>query len=131
MQWLKNLFKRKSDQATPNRESQAKVAPEKGSVAGFPPQRSIAGAQHQDDSDNLPLSMAISSATGNVALGYIAGGSMTGAILGSALGSDSHSDASAAVCIASDRGDSDLASSSSSCESGSSSDSDSSHGSWD
>lgn len=109
MQWLRRLFRRERDTSSSDRELQAKAALNKlrreelslgaqarpgtttNRVYGQTPNRRSAEANsplpsgNQSDGENFPLSMAVSAASGNAALGYVTGGSIAGALLGSAL----------------------------------------------
>lgn len=93
------------------------------------PARPAAASQPQSDVDNFPLSMAVGAATGSAALGYLAGGSISGAYLGSTMSSD-HSTLSSSNNSCSSIS-SDYGGSTSSCDSSSSSDNGSSSSSWD
>lgn len=70
-------------------------------VMGSATARPSAASQPERDPENFPLSMAVSAATGSMALGYLAGSSAAGAFLGSSMQS-SHS--SSDSCESSFRG---------------------------
>lgn len=82
MRWLKNLFKARSKSSGSRKMHDSLGRADSTGTRSVAP---TAPHRGQSDTDDFALSMTVGAATGSTPLGYLAGGSLVGAFVGSRL----------------------------------------------